>query len=61
VDSLGAKVAITLEVLIGALTTALGAALGGHNVRNIEYMLSRVSMLDRDCDLDSRDFLDDRS
>ena len=29
------NIAIMLEVMIGALTTALGASLGGHNVRGI--------------------------
>lgn len=34
------NIAITLEVIIGTLTTALGASLSGHNVRGIKAFTS---------------------
>jgi len=50
------NVALGLQVLIGALTTALGAALGGKNVRGmtLPWMTHLRSMLDVCCDLDPR-------
>ena len=51
------NIALGLQVLIGALTTALGAALSGKNVRSINplpRMIHLRSMLDVCCDLDPR-------